>query len=480
MAKNRAGRITLPLIFAAFIVSLGGGFSFGYQLLITNPAEDAFRSFVAESYSLTHGTVEHSNSPHILNLWGVILAMFFWGATIGAFLIQPTSEKLGRKNGLLASFVAQLVAVLLVIFAYTRKDYIIYSISRVISGGAISVSLGIATFFITECSPTHCRGTVSLATAILMQLGLVVGAIVAMPQMWGTSDSWHLIYLVQGAALLISIVGTLFLKEAPTFLASRGKRQEALESFKFYQGMDSSEAETFLEESGSQEEAVGLLGIFRKPEARRGMLVGSVVMGGMIMSGIIAINAFAFKFLLRVGFNALQASIGNIVICVMTVFGVILSSQFIDRYGRRSLLLVTFAILCLLNIVIFICMLLFETHQSSLLGWGVVLAICLFNLVFSAGPCPIAFFITGELVSQNARAAACTWVIVALNLLRSIVLVIYGPIEEALGGPIAYFVLFFPPCVLSVLLIYYCLPETKGKSAEEAAESNKNLPKLCA
>lgn len=195
----------------------------------------------------------------------------------------------------------------------------VYAVSRAISGGAISVSLGIATFFITECSPTHCRGTVSLATAILMQLGLVVGAIVAMPQMWGTPGDWHLIYVVQAIALLVSLLGTFALKEAPTYLSSRGKRQEAIESLRFYQGIETSEAEKFLEDNGNHEEAVGLLGIFRKPDARRGMLVGMVVMSGMIMSGIIAINAFAFKFLLRVGFNALQASIGNIAICVMTV-----------------------------------------------------------------------------------------------------------------------------------------------------------------
>ncbi|CAB3406811.1 unnamed protein product [Caenorhabditis bovis] len=166
-------------------------------------------------------------------------------------------------------------------------------------------------------------------------------------------------------------------------------------------------------------------------------------------------------------------------ICLITVFGVILSSIFIEKYGRRSLLLATFTLLAAFNVIIFACMLLFETHQSALLGYGVVVAIGLFNLIFSAGPCPIAFFITGELVSQGARAAACTWVIVLLNLMRSIVLVIYNPIENLLGGPLAYFVLFFPPCVICVVLIYYYLPETKGKTAEEAADDTKNLPKLC-
>lgn len=68
-----------------------------------------------------HGSEARADSPQILNLWGIILAMFFWGATVGAFLIAPVSEKLGRKNGLIVSFATQVLAVGLVFFSFVVR-----------------------------------------------------------------------------------------------------------------------------------------------------------------------------------------------------------------------------------------------------------------------------------------------------------------------------------------------------------------------
>lgn len=70
-----------------------------------------------------------------------------------------------------------------------------FAISRALQGAAVSVSLGIGPLFITECrynlfvlfltnlsSPLSCRGVISLATGLMVQTAVTVGAIVAMPQ----------------------------------------------------------------------------------------------------------------------------------------------------------------------------------------------------------------------------------------------------------------------------------------------------------
>ncbi|CAD6191310.1 unnamed protein product [Caenorhabditis auriculariae] len=473
---------TLSLV--ALVVSLGGGFNFCYQLLITNSSEEAFLRFTAASHRRLHGSSVVFSDEEIHNLWGIILAILFWGSTVGAFFIQVIGEKLGRKNGIIFSFLLEIAAIVATLISWWIENYILYAAARFVLGGAISISVGIAPMFITECSPASCRGIISLATAIMMQIALVVGAVVAMPEVWGLEKDWWRMYALELLILIPVTIATCFFRESPSFLTSRGKNEEAMKSIEFYHGVQREEASKLLEENheatkDETKEPLGLFGIFGDAPARRGMLLGNVIMFGMCMCGIIAINAFAYKLLLRVGFAPLEASIGNAVICAMTVLGVLLSSLFIERYGRRSLLLVTFTSLAVINVIIYACMLIFEHNQSKALGWAVVISICIFNVIFSTGPAPISFFITGELVSQPGRAAACTWVIVMLNASRSIVLAIYNPLEKLVGGPSSYFLLFFPPCVLVVVILYYYLPETRGKSPEEAAEDTAYLPKLC-
>ncbi|PIO57395.1 hypothetical protein TELCIR_21196 [Teladorsagia circumcincta] len=101
------------------------------------------------------------------------------------------------------------------------------------------------------------------------------------------------------------------------------------------------------------------------------------------------------------------------------------------------------------------------------MGWCVVLSCCVFNLMFAAGPGPLCFFVPGELVSQKVRAATYTWLNIVMNGSRSILLIVYFPIQAALGGPLSYFLLFFPPCAITVTICYFFLPETKGLTPEE-------------
>ncbi|VDL77055.1 unnamed protein product, partial [Nippostrongylus brasiliensis] len=94
----------------------GGGFVFGYQLLITNPAQAAFIEFVDHSYNKTHG--ESKDAKTIEFIWGIIVSSFFWGATIGSLLIQTVSDRLGRKIGILVMFIIQNVACALEILSH--------------------------------------------------------------------------------------------------------------------------------------------------------------------------------------------------------------------------------------------------------------------------------------------------------------------------------------------------------------------------
>ncbi|KIH46669.1 transporter, major facilitator family protein [Ancylostoma duodenale] len=458
-------RSSLPppkLLLTAILVALGGPFNFGYQLLITNPAQEAFLQFLNDSHFLNKN--EYLEREQLEGRWSFIISIFFWGCTTGALLIRGLSEKFGRKNAL------------------QQTNAATYAIARFLLGFSITISLGTAPMFITECSPKECRGVTSLTNGVVLQVAVVVGAVLAMPQLFGTVEDWWKLYALELLLTIVVMIFVPFIHDSPGFLHSRGLGHASQRSLSFYHNIDGDALKLTikqLEEENGNGQQFGLLSVWRDPASRRGTLIGAVVMLSMAMSGIAAINAFAFEILLSTGLSVLQASVGNIVICLMSVLGILTSSFVIDRFGRRILLLSTYSLLGIINIVIASLMFGFEYAKVVALGYPLLAAICVFNFVFAAGPGPVSLFITGELVGQSGRGAACTWVNVLMCLLRSLLTASYLPLKNLIGQPASYFLLFFPPMVFTVFLLYFFLPETKGKTPSEVEEEWDNLPTLC-
>ncbi|VDM77419.1 unnamed protein product [Strongylus vulgaris] len=104
---------------------------------------------------------------------------------------------------------------------------------------------------------------------------------------------------------------------------SRGKTEEARKSIVYYHGITESAAQPLLaameNTGGKGEKPVGFFQIFTDKKWLCGFLVGVGIMSGTILCGVAAVNAFAFEILMNVGLNALEASLGNMVICVMAV-----------------------------------------------------------------------------------------------------------------------------------------------------------------
>ncbi|VDL77056.1 unnamed protein product [Nippostrongylus brasiliensis] len=316
-------------------------------LLITNPSQEAFIQFLNRSLFLNRN--EYLSREDLESQWSLVISVFFWGCTAGAFLIRVLSEKFGRKSSL------------------QRTSALIYAISRFILGFGITISLGTAPMFITECSPKRCRGVASLASGILLQIAIVTGAILAMPHLFGNVDEWYKLYgfemvITTAVMLLVPII-----HDSPGHLHSRGLNAECEQSLRFYHDIDGESlrmALKQLDEDASQGDGaqIGLISIWKDPMARRGTLVGSVVMLSMVMS---AINAFSFEILLSTGLSISQASYGNVAICVMNVLGILTSSMIIDRFGRRMLLLSTYSLLAATNLAISALMYGFE-HEKVL------------------------------------------------------------------------------------------------------------------
>ncbi|CAJ0610574.1 unnamed protein product [Cylicocyclus nassatus] len=470
---------SLRMVMVALAVSLSGSFHFGYQLVITNPSQAAFIQFL----NTTLGTTLSDSSDATLdNVWSFVVAIIFLGALAGSFSIRLVADKVGRKAGL---YVPIFIAILSASMSAVSKfipSFILYAMSRVTMGYAVSLSLGIAALFLTETSPKGCRGSIGMITGACVQFGTVVGSILAMPQIFGTVDCWFLIYIAEIAIILAFSVFLPFLPETPGFLVQRGAQEAAKRSLMFYHKCSASEAEKHLmhikEEQKQHTKIFTMMDIMRKKSLRKKALIGVVVTFAMSFSGVSVINAYAVEILRSTGLTSLQASLANVTIAVVSMIAIVISSTVIDKFGRRPLLLVAFTGCLLCNFLIFSLMFTFDKYGHNILGFILIFVICLFIIFFAIGPGPLCYFINAELVGQAARSGAQSWASVVQMLSRFMIITTFLPMRNKIGDAWSYLILFVAPVIASIVFLYFKLPETKNKTPLEVEEVMKKLPTI--
>ncbi|ETN77491.1 hypothetical protein NECAME_03155, partial [Necator americanus] len=207
------------LLLTAILVALGGPFNFGYQLLITNPAQEAFLQFLNDSHFLSK------------------------------------NEYLEREE-------------------LEQTNTATYAVARFLLGFSITISLGIAPMFITECrnagiphfSPKECRGVTSLTNGVVLQIALVVGAVLAMPQLFGTVHDWWKLYAAELILTTLVMLLVPFIHDSPGFLHSRGLGHDSQRSLSFYHSIEGSALKLTmrqLEEENGDGQQLGLISVWK-------------------------------------------------------------------------------------------------------------------------------------------------------------------------------------------------------------------------
>ncbi|KAI6241579.1 MFS domain-containing protein [Aphelenchoides fujianensis] len=186
----------------ALLIGCGGSFHLGFQITITNPAQDAFMRFVQDSFTSHYG--RQLERQTLEALWSAIVAVLFVGGIMGSLTLRLLADRVGRKRGLMLAFVGTIISSGCSVFSYFINSFELYALSRFTIGWSITMSLGISGIFLTECSPKRCRGFVSMTTGIFVQIGLVSGSVLAFPLIFGTINAWWILYLVE--LVLVSLV----------------------------------------------------------------------------------------------------------------------------------------------------------------------------------------------------------------------------------------------------------------------------------
>ena len=392
---------------------------------------------------------------------GLVVSSLLVGAMIGAAFAGPIADATGRRRLVLVAAIIFAVGAIGAALATSAGLLILF---RFVLGLAVGAASLIVPLYLAEVAPTEIRGAVASLNQLMIVTGILV-AYIANSALAG-AEAWRWMIALAVIPSLLLFLGMLFMPETPRWLVSKDRDEEAREVLRRTRDETAVEAEmSDIKRVEGQEE--GGLGELLASWVRPALLVG---MGLAIFQQIIGINTiiyYAPTTLTNVGFGNSAAILANAGIGVINVTMTLVAIRFIDRVGRKPLLLLGAAGMALsLAILGLTSLLLPEPSGVSLVGIITLVCLALFIAAFAVSWGPIVWVMLGEIFPLKVRGSAMAVATVLLWGANFVVSLSFPVLLEALG--IGWLFLGYSLIGLAALFfVRSFVTETKGRSLEK-------------
>ncbi|TRY61652.1 hypothetical protein TCAL_12955, partial [Tigriopus californicus] len=197
------------------------------------------------------------------------------------------------------------------------------------------------------------------------------------------------------------------------------------------------------------------------------LLISMILMFGQQLSGVNAVLFFSVNIFEAAG-TSLNSFIENIILAGVQVVATILASLFIDRLGRRFLLIFSALVMSLaaFGLGTYFWILSHDPAEAHAIGFLPLSSLCVFIFAFSVGFGPIPWLMMGELFGPEVKEKAST-VSACFNWsLAFCVTQFYSPLAHEVGSASTFWGF---ATVLVVIMVFsiVVVPETKGRTLEE-------------
>uniref|UniRef100_A0A914DRB2 Major facilitator superfamily (MFS) profile domain-containing protein n=1 Tax=Acrobeloides nanus TaxID=290746 RepID=A0A914DRB2_9BILA len=279
----------------------------------------------------------------------MIVAIIPAWAGIGALIAGRVSEKFGRKKSVLVTSFMFTIGALICSAALNK---IMLLVGRVLIGFATGFATTIAPVYIAEVSNANVRGRLLLMLQIMWAIGLklsnLIGASFSYVDPYNVG--WRLMFGFAAIPSFVQFIGFLFLPDSPKWLYKNRRESECFQVLQDVYCQDKEwvtyEFEKIKRDNARTKEEQNTFDtiwrILRTPHIRKALLIGCALQIFSQLCGATMVNYY-------IGTIIKSAGVTNNHLSIWLSFSVTLpnllitssSSFFIDRFGRRPLLLVS-------------------------------------------------------------------------------------------------------------------------------------------
>lgn len=430
------------IVAAASAVAALGGLLFGYDTGVVSAA----LLYITPAFGLSS------------NMQQVVVSSLLIGAIVGVVVGGPVSDRIGRKPTLLAVAVVFGTAALVCAFA---PGVTVLLLARFVLGLAIGTSSLVVPTYIAEMAPPNRRG----ALVSLHQLMVTVGILVSYLVGYGYSDSgqwrWMLGWAVVPA--IVMVIGLLTLPESPRWYAVHRRDDEARQVLSRIRTVEDAAAEYAEIVRVIRAEAALTYRELLGPRYGRWVSVGVVAAATSQVVGVNAVIYYAPTILRGAGFGESAAILASVGIGSLNVVSTIVALLFIDRLGRRPLILGGASVV-IASLVVIGVLFLFPLHGA--VGIGLIVMLIVYQSAFACSLGIAIWLVNSELFPSTVRGKAASFGIVSHwgpDFLVSVSVLTLISWITATG----VFWLYAALGLAGVLYLRRWLPETKNRTLED-------------
>lgn len=443
-------RKTLPFsgyVLAACTAAALGGLLYGFTLSVVAGAETA----ITGRFGL--GNLER----------GLVVGNLDLGAAAGALAAGLLGDRLGRKRVILSIAVLYLGSGVLTAFAPSLP---VILLGRLMAGLAVGASL-ILPLFIAEISPPRWRGFLVGFVQVAIVIGILSAYTVSLLLMDSGASGWRWMFGAGVPVAIVFLASAAFLPESPRWLVTRGRTAEALAVLARTEGGD--RAEEALRGIGEavHSQVRGWRELFR-PANRRALKVGLLVSVTSVAVGINAVILYGPSILMQGGRDLREALVGSIVLGAVNLAATLAALPWIDRIGRKPLLLAGLAGTALAMAALGFSFRPGTSESASGSVWALA-SILAFVAFYAVSLGPITWILIAEIFPTNISGAAMAVALVAMYIADFAVTFGFPSLMSWMGGD--GFFCFTAVSVVAAVLVAHYVPETKGRSLEHVHSS---------
>jgi len=390
-----------------------------------------------------------------------MIAMLELGNLLSPIPVGLLVDAVGRKPCLLFTGPLYIVSWLMVLYGTAIGP--LYWV-RLLQGACIGVITTVAPVYIGEISGDGIRGALSTFFNGMLNAGILyvycIGPLV-------TYDALAYCSLLVPCAF---VAACLWIPESPYYYALRNDDRRALASLVWLNGdadpdtavrelaRIKADVKNHLQNRGSMSD------LFGSRCGRKAFLIVQIVAAADVLSGMTTVLAYASSTFAHADTaDTLSPDQFTVLLGVLLFCTTFVTGYLVDKLGRRPLLLFSCFGCGAFELITGAYYYRRWGAADTLGAWIPFTAIGSFAVIYSVGLGPLLPTLQGEMFPSNVRGVASAITSVTLTIISFVGLKMYQVITDTWGIHVNYF-MYGTGCLVSFLLIYRFLPETKGKT----------------
>ncbi|CAH2096882.1 unnamed protein product [Euphydryas editha] len=446
--KNKNGNIRINQIMISACIYLGQAL-IGYTTTWSGPIIPKLRD-------LNQSPLPYLPSEMEISL---IATFLYVGCIPAPYIMGWLSNFKGRKPCLVIGGTISIIAYGLL--ATANNLAMLYS-GRILGGFGLGIVAVMNLVYIGEIASTSIRGILLTIVGISMTCGSILLFTV------GGFLSYHASTYFGLSLSIAFTLGTLMLPESPIFYVLKDDEQ-ALDKVLQVLGRSDEKKKMFeaRNEFKSHNTRIDVIELFTVKANKRALFVVIIINVLQQCSGVMVVVFFSASIFEMAG-SSIRSDVGMIVIGCFQLLGSTIAPFFVERLGRKTLLIIS-TIIC--SVSMFGLGLYFYLDYIGEPGinnvkWLPFVILILFFIGYDSGIGIIPNVLIGEMFTCNTRSIGSTIAMSTAWLAGFLVTTVFSTMLESLG---AYGVFWFysSTCACALLFTIFFIPETKSKSLLE-------------